>query len=451
MTATRNMPSATDHTIVTLPWAPRRRRRREPQGETAPERGEHDDEDEHTPSVTRITTAQPSTGERAMSIVGLGWRPETAAHFGNGTSVPDFTEVVAEQLMGQAVLPDSLAWVRDRGTPIIPHGIGLGLGDPAGLDVRRVDALARVAERVGAPLVSEHIAFVRAGEIEIGHLMPVPRCEAMLETLIERVSQACQILPVPLALENIAALIDWPEDEMDEATFIGTLLAETPARLLLDVSNLYANAKNHGREPEVDLAQMPLAEVAYVHVAGGVVRDGLYRDTHAHPLSDAVVELVAPLAHAFEARVGRPLPVLLERDDRFPSFDELAHELRTLEIACSVTGAALATSSDRACSKEAAREKRDHISAAAVEPRQHELAHALRHGAPAPSGFEQERVNLVASDMLRKQRAEHEARVRRERESLAWSASLSSLGDLLGVSWRARARKRLTAWFETRG
>ena len=63
-------------------------------------------------------------------------------------------------------------------------------------------------------------------------------------------------------------------------------------------------------------------EIAYVHVAGGVERDGLYHDTHAHPTPPAVLELVAELC----ARRDSP-GVMLERDDAYPPEAELAAEL----------------------------------------------------------------------------------------------------------------------------
>ncbi len=51
---------------------------------------------------------------------------------------------------------------------------------------------------------------------------------------------------MPVALEPIAALFDWPDDELSEADFLVELLDRTGAWLLLDVANVYANATNRG-------------------------------------------------------------------------------------------------------------------------------------------------------------------------------------------------------------
>jgi uncharacterized protein (UPF0276 family) len=204
----------------------------------------------------------------------------------------------------------------------VPHGTGLSLGGAEPLDRKRLDHLARLAERLDAPMVSEHIAFVRAGGIEAGHLLPLPRTYESLDVLVENIREAQAALPVPLAIENIATLFEWPASEMDEATFITEALERTDTRLLLDVSNLYANTRNHGWEATAFLDGLPLARLAYVHIAGGIVRNRLYHDTHAHAIPAGAFELLAELCARIE-----PPGVLLERDDHFPEASELLSEL----------------------------------------------------------------------------------------------------------------------------
>ena len=162
-----------------------------------------------------------------------------------------------------------MAAARERGLQVLPHGVSLSLGGADRPDRRRLDRLASVAERTGAPLVSEHIAFVRAGGRESGHLLPVPRTREALEILVENVALARDALPVPLALEHVAALVEWPGAEMDEAAFVGELLERTGALLLLDLSNLYANAHNHGYDALDALVPYPLGRIAYVQSAAG--------------------------------------------------------------------------------------------------------------------------------------------------------------------------------------
>ncbi|MFE4911829.1 DUF692 domain-containing protein [Streptomyces sp. NPDC056652] len=262
--------------------------------------------------------------------IGIGWRPEIADTV-EALSGVDWVEAVAENVC-PGHLPDSLVRLRERGVTVVPHGVSLGLGGADRPDARRLADLAERAEALGSPLVTEHIAFVRAGGaltaspvLEAGHLLPVPRTRDALRVLCENIRVAQDSLPVPLAVENIAALISWPDEEMSEGQFLAELVERTGVRLLIDVANLHTNHVNRGEDPAKALDELPVEAIAYVHVAGGVEHDGVWHDTHAHPVTAPVLDVLAEL----RARVAPP-GVLLERDDDFPPAAELAGELTTI-------------------------------------------------------------------------------------------------------------------------
>ncbi len=259
--------------------------------------------------------------------VGLGWRPEIAG-FVAGLPGLRFTEVVAESVHAHGDLPAGLDDLRGRGVAVVPHGVKLSLGGAEPVEPARVEHLAAVARRLGAPLVSEHIAFVRAGGVEAGHLLPVPRSSEAVDAVVANVRRTQAALDVPIALEPIAALFDWPDDEMDEAAFLTEILDRTGALLLLDVANVYANALNRGTDPVALLDRLPLDRVAYVHVAGGAEHDGIYHDTHTDAVPRPVLDLVAELC----AR-HRPPALMLERDGHYPAAAELRAELDAIAAA----------------------------------------------------------------------------------------------------------------------
>ncbi len=260
--------------------------------------------------------------------IGIGWRAEIDLTIARLPGV-DWVEIVAENV-DPGTVPASLRALRERGLPVVPHGVSLSLGGTEPLDEARLARLAALAEAFGSPLVSEHVAFCRAGGMEAGHLLPLPRTRAALDVLAANVAAAAAALPVPLAVENIAALIRWPEDEMSEAAFLTELVERTGVLLLLDVANLYTAQVNFGADPVAAIDALPLEKVAYTHVAGGVLRDGLWHDTHAHPVSEAILDVLAALAD----RVAVP-GVLLERDDAYPGDAELAAELGAIRAVVS--------------------------------------------------------------------------------------------------------------------
>lgn len=261
--------------------------------------------------------------------VGIGWRPEIAAYVADLPGLR-FTEVVAESVR-PANPPPALLALKERGVTVIPHGVRLNLGGAEPVDPGRVAHMARCAEAFGAPLVSDHIAFVRAGGMEVGHLTPVPRTREAVDVIAANVRRAQADLPVPIALEPIAALFDWPDEELTEAQFLTEILDRTGASLLLDIANVYANARNRGQEPTALLDALPLDRVAYVHVAGGEEADGVYHDTHTDPTPPAVLDLIRELC----AR-HRPPALMLERDGRYPPAAELSAELDAIAAAAGV-------------------------------------------------------------------------------------------------------------------
>jgi uncharacterized protein (UPF0276 family) len=332
--------------------------------------------------------------------LGIGWRPALASLV---LRRPDlgFVEILAEAHPPRRPLPLALVEAGRRGLPIIPHGVGLSLGGAELPDLHRVRFLAALAERVGAPLVSEHVAFLRSAGVEAGHLLPVARTRNSLEVLIENVNWVVERLPVPLAVEPIASLFDWPEAELSETEFLCELVERTGVFLLLDVANVYANARNRGFDPKAFLEALPLERVAYVHVAGGVERGSLYYDTHAHPVPEAVLELLDGVAER-QALPG----AMLERDENLPPTPALDAELDAIKAAARPLEVG-DLSNWRYLSPHAPSQRRSPPPPAAREnlgQSQAALVRALVDGAPCPSGFEPAHLAAAAA-VLRSKRA----------------------------------------------
>jgi hypothetical protein len=259
-----------------------------------------------------------------LSGVGIGWRPELATDLLARRGHVDLVEVTAEACGTPAARREARAIA--EAWPVVVHGVKTSLGSAEGIDRDRARKLGEIAREVGAPCVSEHVAFVRAGGVEIGHLTGVPFTHEAVAVLARNVTAARRLLPdVPLLLENVAWSFRWPDDVLDEGDFHREVTEATGCDLLLDVGNLYANARNAGRDPAELLARYPLDRVAMVHVAGGIFEDGFYFDTHSHAVPDAVLDLVARVL----ASTG-DVPLVLERDGMFPPFTEIDAELSRL-------------------------------------------------------------------------------------------------------------------------
>ncbi|WP_369182968.1 DUF692 domain-containing protein [Streptomyces sp. Y1] len=350
-----------------------------------------------SPALDQPVRAAADLGAPPRLGVGLGWRSEIDTVVERQPGL-DWVEVVAENVCA-GHLPASLSVLRARGVTVVPHGVGLGLGGAGLPDAGRLAKLAELALALDSPLVTEHLAFVRAGGLEAGHLLPVPRTRDSLRVIAENVRIAQEQLPVPLAVENIAAQLSWPDDEFTEGQFLAELVERTGVRLLIDVANLHTNRVNLGLDPAAELDRLPLEAIAYVHVAGGTLVDGVWHDTHAHPVTEPVLEVLAELCSRID-----PPGVLLERDAAFPPPSELAGELdavrRVLEGGTRRTASTppATAPAHRGC-EPAGADARDRLAR-----RQEELLAALVAGGPVPPGFDPAQVRAQSAGLAAKRR-----------------------------------------------
>src|SRR5687768_4289016 len=113
--------------------------------------------------------------------VGLGWRPELAAGIFDGLDRIDVLEVIAENYVEAS--RDQRQGLRSlaREVPVHLHCVSLGLAGAEEVETARLDQVARLVDEIEPEGWSDHLAFVRAGGVEIGHLAMPPRTEASVE------------------------------------------------------------------------------------------------------------------------------------------------------------------------------------------------------------------------------------------------------------------------------
>jgi len=234
----------------------------------------------------------------------------------------DFLEITADHFFDpKRSMRDLLSLLADR-FPVIPHGLALSLGSADGLDRTYLKKLQAMVKEVDPPWWSEHIAFTRAGGIDIGHLTPLPKTRESLRCLVENIRIAMDTIEKPLILENITQTIRFPQDTLDEAEFLGELVHETDCGLLLDVTNLYINSVNHGFAPVDVVHRLPADRIVQLHFVGYYTDGETLIDGHAHKTNPQIWQLLYEVVRYANVRGA-----ILERDEHFPPFDALLTEL----------------------------------------------------------------------------------------------------------------------------
>lgn len=222
--------------------------------------------------------------------------------------------------------------------PLNAHGVGLSIGTDEPLDLDYLDKVAGVVERLRAPAYSEHLAFTRVPGRELGNLLPLPRTEAVAESVIAKVRAVQARIPVPFLLENISYVFEWPDSKLSDAEFLDLICRETGARLLLDVENLFLNARNHGLDPYGFVDALPPGLVQEVHMAGGITIEDpdldrpFLADSHSEPIPEEALDLLG-----YVLSRHRPATIVLERDDRLDATGEIIDDIARIRARVAAT------------------------------------------------------------------------------------------------------------------
>jgi hypothetical protein len=259
--------------------------------------------------------------------VGLGYRRELAAAICAHLDEIDVLEVLADDYLDAPASDWRALRTLGRAVPLTLHGVGLGLASREPVEGRRLERLARLVDAVQPEAWSEHLAFVRGGGRELGHLAAPARVASTIEGTARNLTRARAVIGTLPQVENVATLVDPPGSVLAEDEWVARVLAESGAELLLDLHNLYTNAHNLGFDAEAWLQRVPLERVAAVHLSGGrwVGPPGSRRrlDDHLHDVPEPVYDLLEHVA----GRAPQALTVILERDGAYPSIELLLAQL----------------------------------------------------------------------------------------------------------------------------
>ena len=205
--------------------------------------------------------------------------------------------------------------------PVSLHGVGLSLGSADRLAGEHLASLKRLVDRVEPALVSEHLCWGGVGSVHFNDLLPLPYTREALALLADRVDHVQSVLRRQVLLENLSAYVECRHSEMTETAFLAELARRTGCGLLLDLNNLYVNARNFGFDAAERLDALDAASIGQIHLAGHDVVDDCLVDTHVAIVCDPVWSLYADAVRRFG-----PKPTLIEWDTDLPALDVLLQQ-----------------------------------------------------------------------------------------------------------------------------
>jgi uncharacterized protein len=237
-----------------------------------------------------------------------------------------FFEVHAENYMGAGGPPHRALEAIRRDHPVSLHGVCMSIGGPQPLDKAHLARFRNLVARYEPALVSEHLAWSTHETTYFNDLLPLPYTEATLDRVCDHIDEVQEAIGRPMLLENPSTYLAFRESTMSETDFIRAVAGRTECGLLLDISNVFVSATNHGFSAREYLVDFPLSRVGEIHLAGHAEQaddEGslLLIDSHDGPVADAVWKL-------FEIVIGQcgPLPTLVEWDSNIPDWPILKAE-----------------------------------------------------------------------------------------------------------------------------
>ncbi len=237
--------------------------------------------------------------------VGLFYNPATPQFLRSHLSAVDYVEIspdmfwtdhgsgTAQRFEYLESWSDEIEWLASRCT-LVAHVSGFSIASAAAPDE---EYLAHLADWLGRYPFRWHSGHLSAAPNSFP--APVPLDQEVLELVTDRVRDIRRRVNLPFLIENPVYYVRLAEQELEESEFLNALVARDACGLLLDLHNVYVNARNFRLNPFDFLGQIRMDAVTELHVAGGTELAGMYIDSHAgacHPIVWELLDHVVPRA-----------------------------------------------------------------------------------------------------------------------------------------------------------
>jgi len=255
---------------------------------------------------------------------GVGLRTQ---HYGelleHGAQGAAWFEVISENFFEPGGRPWAVLERLRRDVPVVMHGVSLGAGNADGVRDEYLKQLRGAVRRIEPAWVSDHLCWSAIGGRQGHDLWPLPFTEEAIARVVANVSRAQDAIGQAILLENVSSYVTFAESAMTEWDFVTEVARRAGCGLLLDINNVFVNAKNHGFDALQYVRAIPPELVGQLHLAGHTDCGTHLLDSHIGPVPDPVWDLYRQALGHLGA-----VPTLIEWDEEVPSYDVLLAEAK---------------------------------------------------------------------------------------------------------------------------
>jgi uncharacterized protein (UPF0276 family) len=281
-----------------------------------------------TAAMMTECSVQPRDSHKPALPMGAGvcLKPQHYSAVLESAERPAFFEVHAENYLCAGGPAHHYLEAIRRDSRLSIHGVGLSLAGPEAPSAGQLAARRALLDRYQPDEFSEHLAWTSFAGEYLNDLLPFAYTRASLDHVVAQVSRTQDALGRRILIENPATYLQFTDSTYSEAQFLTELVHRAGCGLLLDVNNVIVCAANHGFDAVAYLNELPLRQVAEVHLAGHAARldsagHALLIDSHDGPVQDDTWTLYEDLLH-----MTGPLPTLIEWDSQLPEWPRLRSE-----------------------------------------------------------------------------------------------------------------------------
>lgn len=169
------------------------------------------------------------------------------------------------------------------------HSVGTPVGGSVRANRAQLPLLRRTVEAFDAPWASEHLSFNLTPDFFTGFFLPPRQTERGVEVYAAAASELREAVGVPLAIETGVNYLRPRGDEIPDGEFVRRVAERAGCGILLDLHNVYCNARNGRQSIDRFLSDLPLERVWEVHLAGGFEMDGFWLDAHSGSIPEPLL------------------------------------------------------------------------------------------------------------------------------------------------------------------
>ncbi len=210
--------------------------------------------------------------------------------------------------------------------PITLHGVGMSLGSTTPLCQNYLSKLKALIKRVKPLLISDHLCWTSLGNQHFHELLPLPYTDEAITHVANRIRIVQDFLEQRIMIENISSYLSFKQSRLFEWEFLQAVAEEADCLILLDINNIYVNAKNNNFNPYDYLDGLSKDRIAQFHLAGFEDHGTYLFDTHSAPMCSEVLDLFVAALERFG-----PVPAIFEWDKQIPAFEQLQQEARVAQ------------------------------------------------------------------------------------------------------------------------